>query len=285
VKRFVLGTVQLGQAYGRVAGGPPVEVREAFAVLDRAWALGIRCFDTAEAYGASIERLAGWMDARGVRAEAQIVTKARVADTAAIPERLQRALGAFGGTSALTLLSHGPASGEVWRQLVVAAERAAADAGQSVYEAAEVRAAVALPAVRRVQAPGNLFDRAALEARAGASIPLDLRSVYLQGVLLEPEAAADRRAPGTGRLATAVAAAAADEGLAPAALLVAAMLRELADGDRLVVGVDRPDELDALVLALRVDPAAVERFALRATKRAGGPIPRLLLDPRTWPRP
>lgn len=49
--RIILGTAQLGLAYGRRRGAGPLGEREAEEILEAAWDAGFRLFDTAEAYG------------------------------------------------------------------------------------------------------------------------------------------------------------------------------------------------------------------------------------------
>ncbi|HEV2150422.1 MAG TPA: aldo/keto reductase, partial [Longimicrobiaceae bacterium] len=181
-ERIVLGTVQLGLPYGRRAGEGLMPEPDAFAVLDAAWAAGIRAFDTAEAYGESPARLAAWLAARGVAHEAHVVTKVKPAEGPGIRARVEAALARFPETATRTLLTHGPAGPE-WDEVRAAARACGAEAGESVYAPDEVAAAAARPGLRRVQAPGNLFDARALEARGASPAALDLRSVYLQGVL------------------------------------------------------------------------------------------------------
>ena len=44
-------------------------------ILDAAWAIGVRAFDTAEAYGESASRLKKWIDARRNADSIEVVTK------------------------------------------------------------------------------------------------------------------------------------------------------------------------------------------------------------------
>ncbi|MGR3626505.1 MAG: aldo/keto reductase [Limimaricola sp.] len=65
--RLVLGTLGIGSQPAQVAGYVPINDNEAFAVLDAAWALGIRVAETALSYGSgtALRRLAAWQAARG----------------------------------------------------------------------------------------------------------------------------------------------------------------------------------------------------------------------------
>jgi hypothetical protein len=182
---------------------------------------------------------------------------------------------------ARVLLSHGVLDAPEWARLAAAAAEVGADAGQSVYSAAELCKAVELGA-RRIQAPANVFDSRAFDARGGGAVRLDLRSAYLQGVLLDAPADADRRVAGGARLADAVARAASDVGVPAPALLVAAVVVAAQPGDRVIVGLDAPDQAAAIVEAGDVAPDLAREFARRARQYAGVVSPSLL-DPRTWP--
>lgn len=280
---LVLGTVQVGLPYGRRSGLKSMDDSEAFAIFDAAWALGIRCFDVAEAYGMAIGRLAGWLAARQGAGQAHVVTKVRIDDTNALPSRLEAALGPFRGMASLTLLTHGAAGDDLWAWVVARSREIGASVGQSVYTPDEVSAAAEAPGIARIQAPGNLFDRRSLEARGDRSVPLDLRSAYLQGVLLEPPEAAEARAPGAGAIAGAVQAVANDVGLPASSLLLAVVLRRLRAGDRIVVGVDAPGELAPILQAAQLPSSAVAAFEEQVFARVPAPTDPRTLDPRRWP--
>jgi aryl-alcohol dehydrogenase-like predicted oxidoreductase len=154
--------------------------------------------------------------------------------------------------------------------------------GQSVYTADEVRAALQLPGVSRLQVPGNVFDRRAWTARGNAPVALDVRSVFLQGVLLDEPAVAEERVEGGGALAQRVRNAASVVGEPVLELLVAAAVRLGLPGDRVVIGVDSPDQLVALVRASRSPVPAVQQFCERVFHEAGAVLTERLLDPRLW---
>jgi aryl-alcohol dehydrogenase-like predicted oxidoreductase len=277
--RFVLGTVQLGLPYGRLRHHALMPAAAAEAILDHAWRLGVRAFDTAEAYGQSASRLADWI-ARGGHA-ASVITK--IGPEAALDGRaVQAAVSRFSGiANDVTLLTHGAVGGDAWAGFRDAAEAAGARCGQSVYEPGEVRAAVAQGGVALVQAPGNVFDDRALAARSEFAVPLDLRSVFLQGALLEDPEAADARAPGTGPLVRAVRRAASEAGTRLDAMLVASMLARCGARDRIVLGVDSPEELEVIPAGLAVQPATVAAFVAALAQQAV-PFPGRVADPRNW---
>jgi len=115
---------------------------------------------------------------------------------AAVEENADNALSRFHGIRRLVLLSHGAVGADRWPVLIAAAKRHGSSPGQSVYSAGEVRSACELPGVEKLQVPGNILDNRAIAARRDASVNLDVRSIYLQGILLEDSEQADQRAPG-----------------------------------------------------------------------------------------
>lgn len=261
---------------------------DAFRILDAAWALGVRAFDTAEAYGESAMRLKAWIDARRYADSVEVVTKCRVDSSGeaqtALEASADAALSRFEGIGRIVLLTHGAVAADRWPAVVGSATRRRAKPGQSVYSPAEVKAACALPGIERLQAPGNILDQRAILARGSAAVCLDLRSVYLQGVLLDDPETADSRVPGAGRIAAALQAAAADMDLSLATLLVASVLTVLGPRDRVVVGVDDASELEATREAFEIPGATVGQFQKSVAHLAADPALGRILDPRHWPQ-
>ena len=284
--RIVLGTVQLGLPYGRRCDSPVMTETAAVQILDRAWAIGIRAFDTAEAYGSSAARLRAWCESRRHSSTIEIVTKCKVDDgppsTTVLAERANAALGRFEGVESLLLLTHGFVGTANWSIVAETTDRRGASAGQSVYSAAEVRDAARMQGVARIQAPGNVLDRRALDARGDSPVRLDIRSIYLQGLLLDDPGFAEKRVSGSADCVAAVHAAASEVGVPVASLLVATMLSVAREGDRLVIGVDDSSELDILPEAFAISESVVNEFRNAVATLAAQGVPSFMLDPRTW---
>ena len=258
----------------------------AFRVLDAAWDIGVRTFDTAEAYGESAVRLRAWIGERGHRADVGVVTKCSVGaggSNAQSVERAGIALSRFDEVHELTLLTHGAVDTAGWEAVSEVAARRGAIAGQSVYTAGEVEAACRLPRTGRVQAPGNILDTRAITARGESKASLDVRSVYLQGVLLDAPGRAESRAPGAFRIVTALQRAAAAVRVPLAVALVASMLRILRAGDRVVLGVDNESQLAMLPRVLEIGDQTVDDFREAVMTLAGSSEHEAILDPRSWP--
>lgn len=271
---FVLGTAQIGMAYGRTRISGIMDEGLADAILSRAQEIGVRVFDTAEAYGSSTERLAKWLQ-RSV-GRMSVVTKVKPGPDLA--RRVREACERFADRD-VTVLSHGFVDGAEWETIRAAGE--SGHVGQSVYEPDEVGRAAASPGIARIQAPGSVVDDGAIQARGGSACPVDIRSVFLQGVLLESPQAAESRARGAGRLVAAVMHAARDGDGARGALLIAAVLLGLRAGDRVVLGVDDPEQLSVIPEALLLSGDRVQAF-VHSVRSQVGSVERAVLDPRRW---
>lgn len=279
--RFVLGTVQLGVSYGSRQQEPVLEEVVAGRILDAAWELGIRAFDTAEAYGLSPVRLADWIKRRGCADEIHVVTKV-AADEAGDYGRLMAATERYSDAASLTLLTHGIPAANDFDVLKSFAARGGFLFGQSVYTGTEVANAATAGALR-VQAPLNALDRRQIDVARHAGVAFDGRSIYLQGLLLDAPEIAERRARGGAEIVRAVRSAARQANLQPAVALCAAALAGLGSHDRIVVGIDAPEQLAELAAAQEVSRDEVGVFTSALTQEmAALPNHTAFLDPRKW---
>src|SRR5439155_12160439 len=94
-ERVVFGTANLGMPYGRSRWRGVPSKAAAFELLDAAWSVGIRTFDTAEAYELAPERLREWLDARAVARCARGITKVSPLPARGLAQALQHALARF----------------------------------------------------------------------------------------------------------------------------------------------------------------------------------------------
>lgn len=251
-------------------------------ILDEAWSIGVRAFDTAEAYGSAAAVLARWLDQHSRIGDAAVVTKVTAVDCIS-PAPVERAVARFNGARSVTILSHGALEASAWAAFSAAARKSGADAGQSVYTGAEVTNAAALGAVR-VQAPGNVVDARQLDAAHAAPVPIDVRSVFLQGVLADIPDVAEQRVPGAGWMSAELHKCAAAHGLTPPVALLAAVSSMVHPRDRVVIGIDSASQVADLESALSVpaSTAAAVAAAMSGVRRRALATPHIL-DPRTWP--
>ncbi len=174
--RFGLGLIGIGKPWGYANPEVPSE-RSALALLERAWELGVRYFDTAPSYGVSEERLGRFLTGLTApeRAAAEIATKfGEHWDAArgepfvdhsydALVRSLDGSARRLGRIDALQLhkttpsILRGEALARAWE---FARSLGIARIGASVSDPESAEIAVADPAFGIVQAPYNLEQRA-----------------------------------------------------------------------------------------------------------------------------
>jgi len=294
--RLCLGTVQLGQSYGFAALVKARTSSCSDGLLDRAIELGVRQFDTARAYGPAEELIGNWLRQSDViPSDLKIISKipkSTDVDDAALPHWVDTCL----QTSAQHLgqylngyLLHHPTDLErpaLWKCLQRARARGAfAAIGASIYEAEHLVAACALDDLDLVQLPINLgrrtaaWDRA-LEIATEAGLGLYGRGVFLQGLLLaDPCNLPPDFAPAQNFLVR-FHGICADANTRPSDLCVAAALKRLGKGGRVVLGADSRQQLDGLLPCYTVP----DQLVTDAEDLAEKYLPVEFRDPRTWPR-
>lgn len=196
---FVLGTAQLGSAYG-VANriGAPSE-GQAMELLELAWNCGIRDFDTAASYGNSEEILGRFFRSLGDDRElVRVCTKAQSVSGLSsdeVVEFVESRRERLGLECIDSVLLHTEAEadqlgglyGETMSQLqrdgVVRAF------GVSFYDPDLALRVIEAGVASAIQIPSNAFDSrwwkgGVLSAAKQKSLSVNIRSVYLQGLLL-----------------------------------------------------------------------------------------------------
>lgn len=283
---LALGTVQFGLRYGVAGREVAVPSDEARAILQRAAALGVRLLDTATAYGDIEQRLAALADGLPLRIVSKLPACPASLDSVAAAawahaslarsiERLGSVLVGFMFHRAEDLLEpHGDA---LWQACRPLAEAHGLKLGVSCYEPATLARVRARYPVALAQLPGNALDqRLASTEPAALATPLELhlRSAFLQGLLLMPQAAAACRVPTAAAALARWHAWCEAHGLAP---LVAALglVKGLPAVSHCVVGVDNLAQLEAIAAAWAAAPV------LRAPElHCSEPS---VIDPRLWP--
>ncbi len=203
--RLVLGTVQLGMAYGvnNTHGVPTKD--EAFTILDAAHAGGINTFDTAQAYGTAEDRMGEWIAARSLAGKIFVVSKLKpnvleehtgsdVGDI--VRTEIQESLMRLRLTHLDGYLLHTPQylkDDNVLKALRTAKEEDLVhNIGVSIYDEADALHAVEL-GLDYVQVPYNAFDQRLdktdfFERAKKNGVTVFARSPFLQGLLLmQPE--------------------------------------------------------------------------------------------------
>jgi spore coat polysaccharide biosynthesis protein SpsF len=300
---LVLGTAQLGMAYGIAnrTGAPSPD--DAQALVLRARALGVASFDTARAYGESETRLG-----RALAAEpgARIITKllpfdelALDAPAGAVADKVRQSvaasLDALGTPKLQTLLLHRARhlrahNGAVWDTLLnLKAEGRIGTLGASVQTPEELRLALSYRDIGHVQLPFNLLDWRWRDPAVfdlfshRPDVTVHARSVFLQGLLAANDASLWPDVPGLDKagLVVALDALAQTIGRDNAADLCLAYARGMPFLSGVVIGAETVAQLeDNVALAAKppLDPDEclfVERFLPH--------VPVCLLNPAAWP--
>lgn len=287
-----LGTAALGMDYGVVSPTRQPSEAAADAVLERAWALGVRTIDTARAYGQAEARIGVWRERSGHAPF--IVTKIPALPDGSDDDFVERSLRAScaalrTGRVELCLLHR---AGDLHRRGVAATLRALqrdgaiGGFGVSAYEAAEINSALNVEGLAAVQAPASLLDRRLIEAgilaRARAQgVLVFARSVFLQGVLfIAPERLPAFLRPLSPTLAR-LAAVAGRAGVSLAALSLAS-LRASGAVDSIVIGATSAEEIE---IDVRLADTAIEPGLIAEACAAVRIDDPACLDPRRWAAP
>ena len=288
---LVLGTAQLGMPYGVANRTSPPGERGASEMLAAAWDAGIRVIDTAQTYGDSERLIGGYLAAHPNR-HFHVITKLATVEPnrAAIVQSAQRSRNVL-GRSIASLMLHDASAVESWSLGLQAGledclELGIAESiGASLYTPDQFRAAMAIPAIRVIQAPFNALDRRLLKAgllerATDAGRVVVLRSVFLQGLLILRSGEVPRRLafaePDLERwrdLCTRY-----DEGLASAALRYA---RRAAPRALIAIGCDTVEQITAN--AQLVADCDLPDSLLRDLEALPTP-PEHVINPSLWPR-
>jgi len=302
--RLVLGTVQLGVAYGATHAGGVLDGDAADAILDACLETGVRALDTARAYGIAEQRIGVWRSRRD-RGDLRVTTKVRPLDDvpvdgdlahgrAAVRESVLESLTALRASSVDTVLLHRAAD---WWRAGGGVRSALADlveggttrsVGASLSTPDELLRLLGDPLCSAVQLPFNLLDerwsapvvQAALEARPDVHVVC--RSVYLQGLLLSPDPShwpvglREHAAPVHAALDALV----ADLGRSSTADLCCAYVLGHPWVDAITLGAHTPDHVRAAADAVGRPPLTAEESA--EVRRRVPTVPERLLDPSRW---
>lgn len=203
LSQLALGTAQLGMAYGIAnVSGKPTD-RQAKALIAQAWHEGIRCFDTAQAYGDSETVLGDCLEVTSSRERPRIITKlhpaAHLHALADIEGRVRSSVERLRIPSLWGLLLHREEFLDQWHNTLgdtlrlLKKKGLVQHLGVSVYHPERALQALDYPDLDLIQVALNIFDRRMWRSgilahahRIGKTI--FIRSIYLQGLaLMAPE--------------------------------------------------------------------------------------------------
>jgi len=302
---LVLGSVQLGLAYGAANRTGKPSHGAALSIVQRAVQSGITKFDTARAYGDSEDRLGEALrERRGIRTVTKLsplselaADASRAAVRAAVDQSVQQSLAALRRVRLDCLLLHRMAhmtawNGAAWERLLELLEDSTILAlGVSVQSPQEALAALDCPDVQHIQLPFNLLDwrwrEAGVIARieARAHLAVHARSVFLQGILAAEDPSVWPRIEGVNSpdLVSLISELARQFERKSAADLCLAYARGQSWIDGVVVGMETQDQLDANLRLSARPPLSPEDCA--EIEQRVPRLPAKLLDPAQWPKP
>lgn len=301
---LVMGSVQLGLAYGAAnrTGKPSRDA--ALRLVARATDGGISQFDTARAYGDSEDRLG---EALANKKTVRTITKlsplselatgaAREDVRTAVDASIEESLKALRRERLDCLLlhraehmrSHG---GAIWERLVERLEDGSVlSLGVSVSSPLEALAALACPDVVHLQLPFNLLDwrwrkagfKTCLASRPNVTI--HARSTFLQGILASNDANVWPKIDGVypQALINIIASLAHQLGREGPADLCLAYARGQDWIDGVVVGLETEDQLDDNLRLFIKRPLSADESALVEARIPHLPVK--LLNPALWPK-
>jgi len=301
---LVMGSVQLGLAYGAAnrTGKPSREA--ALRLVEHAIDGGISQFDTARAYGDSEDRLGEALaDRKAVRTITKLSPLSELkADAsrgevrAAVDASIEESLVALRRARLDCLLlhraehmrSHG---GAIWDRLIEHLEDGRVlSLGVSVSSPLEALSALACPDVVHLQLPFNLLDwrwrkagfKMCLASRRGVTI--HARSTFLQGILASDDARVWPKVDGVypQALINIIASLTHQLGRESAADLCLAYARGQDWIDGVVVGLETEDQLEDNLRLFIKRPLNPDECALVESRIPHLPI--ALLNPAQWPK-
>lgn len=260
-QQLALGTAQFGLDYGITNTRGRVPTEEAAALLQQAWAGGVRIVDTARAYGNSEEVLGAVMQA-GWRVVTKTLPLRQDSIDAGAVDRVEaafaqsvRQLGAVD-----TLLVHhaqdllAPGGERLFGWLQEQKQRGRVSRiGVSVYDGAEVAALLDRYAIEVIQLPASIADQrlvgdGSIARLHGAGVEIHVRSLFLQGVLLASPDFAAQRFPEQGAWLDRFHAGCAARGVTPLQACFG-FFKSLPQFSAAVVGVSKVEELAQLLQA------------------------------------
>ncbi len=297
IERLWLGTVQLGMRYGLAT--EPMSVAESERILDRAWELGIRKFDTARIYGDSEARIGAWLTRSGHKP----AIASKIPDISNIPDvdvaktvtsAVDASRSALGLDSLDYVLCHN--SADFCREAVrdaLLSERVdgrIGSIGVSGYSPADVENAIAASEHCQIaQLPASVVDRRLLDSKLCEDprrrVKYVVRSLFLQGMLLLNRERLPAQFSALGDIVDALHGAARSLGLPVSSLVIAQVLQSLRKVDA-VVGVLSCDQLDEFTMISAAYSKVVhcgEDVEHVVSQFLAGPD-RALIDPRSWAR-
>jgi aryl-alcohol dehydrogenase-like predicted oxidoreductase len=286
LSRLSLGTVQFGLPYGVANTGGQVDEATAQMILRMAQDNGVYALDTASAYGAS-ESVIGSFGSQTWRITTKLAALPVDCDdvTTWAKSEIRGSLKRLRTTAVDTVLLHHPDDllgthgDELHKALMNCREQGLFRShGVSLYRAGDLERFVGRFDIDAVQLPFNILDREFVTggyARAlrKAGIEVQVRSIFLQGLLLLSLDEQIRRFPAGETTWRRFADWTAEEEISPFEACVRFAMGQ-ADIDAIIVGVDSVEHLTTLLVTAEKPPIDVPLDIVSVNTD--------VIDPRRW---
>ena len=284
--RLSLGTVQFGLPYGVANTIGQVDEATAHAILRMAKDHGVGALDTASSYGTS-ESVIGTFGSDGWRMTTKLAALPDICDDVAtwVEGEIRGSLNRLRAASVHTVLLHRPDDllgvhgGQLRDALLACREQGLfAAQGVSLYSTGDLERFMGQFDIDAVQLPFNILDRSLVtdgHARRlrDAGIEVQVRSVFLQGLLLLPLEEQIARFPTGESVWRALATWTNAHDLTPYEACARFALGQ-SDLDAIIVGVDSVEHLTTLLVTAEKPPIDVPLDIVSANPD--------VIDPRRW---
>jgi aryl-alcohol dehydrogenase-like predicted oxidoreductase len=300
---LVVGSAQLGLAYGAANRTGKPERNVALRLVRRAADAGIGAFDTARAYGDAEDRLGEALKGRRIKTITKLSPLTELSSQAspdaviaAVDDSIAKSLAALRRDKLDCVLLHRAVQltqfeGAAWKRLEHhLAMGTVGTLGVSVQSPAEALAALNHHRVEHLQLPFNLLDWRWSEAgviaalRRKRTVTVHARSVFLQGILAcgDPELWPRIEGIDPPALISWLGECARKFGRKSAADLCLAYVRSQDWIDGVVIGMETEEQFEAnLFLSTRPPLASTDCEAIESCRPR---VPERLLDPARWSR-
>ena len=298
---LVLGTAQLGSAYGVSNQEGELSREAAFKVLDAAWESGVRVLDTAEAYGSSqavigayhnkhqdrlfrvCSKLSAEFDREAPDLKAEIGKRVAFSlDELRVPSFHVYYLHSFDMCKDAALMA----------ELRELREGSLVESiGVSLYEPEELEYLIERRkgSVDAVQIPFNVFNCAQwiqddlLHRASAAGIAVFARSVYLQGLVFKDSEDVFVKALGLSEALDLFQSKAEATGIS-CSQLACDFVRSFEDISYIVLGCESPRQAKENAQMFTPEPSTWRHNDLVEQIKESAHLPKRALDPRCWPK-
>lgn len=286
INKLILGTVQMGLAYGVNNSAGKINLDDSLEILEFAFEQGIEILDTAEAYG-NAHAIIGTFHEKNPNRKFKIITKLPNQINTTIVEKVDAYLNELKVDRLHALLFHSFSSYldnidsiSILKKLKL--DKKIDNLGVSVYTNAEIEAVILNKDINIIQLPFNLFDNSnlrgeLLEKIKASGKTVHTRSAVLQGLFFKDSQEQNAIVQQLKTEMNLIAAISKTENISIAALALRYCLQQNTI-DNVLIGVDSLNQLRDNIKALNysITPETIARINTIKVKNIA------VLNPSLW---